>query len=160
MQQPQLFSMSIKDNIKFGCTNATEEDIWEVCNLLGISEFISKLPMGIDTIIGETGYNLSNGQKQLISFARALIGKPKILLLDEATSSIDTETEKFIQSRMEKILSNKTSIIVAHRLSTVVNCDLIVLIDKGKIVEKGTHEELLSKKGIYYSMYISEEFKI
>lgn len=160
LQQPQLFSISIKENIKFGNENATDEEIMEVCNLLGIDEFISKLPDGIDTVIGESGYNISSGQKQLISFARALIKNPKLLILDEATSSIDTETEKFIQNKMKDILSGKTSIIVAHRLSTIKHCDKIVLIEKGNILEQGTHTELLDKKGIYYKMYISEELKI
>ena len=132
----------------------------EICNLLGIDEFISKLPDGIDTVIGESGYNISSGQKQLISFARALIKNPKLLILDEATSSIDTETEKFIQNKMKDILSGKTSIIVANRLSTIKHCDKIVLIEKGNILEQGTHTELLDKKGIYYKMYISEELKI
>ena len=160
LQQPQLFSISIKENIKFGNENATDEEIMEICNLLGIDEFISKLPEGIDTVIGESGYNISSGQKQLISFARALIKNPKLLILDEATSSIDTETEKFIQNKMKDILSGKTSIIVAHRLSTIKHCDKIVLIEKGNIIEQGTHTELLDKKGIYYKMYISEELKI
>ena len=156
LQQPQLFSISIKENIKFGNENATDEEILKVCNLLGIDEFISKLPNGIDTVIGETGYNISGGQKQLISFARALIKNPKLLVLDEATSSIDTETEKI----MKDILKGKTSIIVAHRLSTIKHCDKIVLIENGNILEQGTHLELLDKKGIYYKMYISEELKI
>lgn len=160
LQQPQLFSISIKENIKFGNENATDEEILKVCNLLGIDEFISKLPNGIDTFIGETGYNISGGQKQLISFARALIKNPKLLILDEATSSIDTETEKIIQNKMKDILKGKTSIIVAHRLSTIKHCDKIVLIENGNILEQGTHLELLDKKGIYYKMYISEELKI
>lgn len=160
LQQPQLFSISIKENIKFGNENATDEEILKVCNLLGIDEFISKLPDGIDTVIGETGYNISGGQKQLISFARALIKNPKLLILDEATSSIDTETEKIIQNKMKDILKGKTSIIVAHRLSTIKHCDKIVLIENGNILEQGTHLELLDKKGIYYKMYISEELKI
>lgn len=160
LQQPQLFSISIKENIKFGNENATDEEIMDICNLLGIDEFISKLPDGIDTVIGETGYNISSGQKQLISFARALIKNPKLLILDEATSSIDTETEKIIQNKMKDILEGKTSIIVAHRLSTIRNCDKIVLIENGNILEQGTHIELLEKKGIYYKMYISEELKI
>lgn len=160
LQQPQLFSISIKENIKFGNENATDEEILKVCNLLGIDEFISKLPNGIDTVIGETGYNISGGQKQLISFARALIKNPKLLVLDEATSSIDTETEKIIQNKMKDILKGKTSIIVAHRLSTIKHCDKIVLIENGNILEQGTHLELLDKRGIYYKMYISEELKI
>ncbi|MFT4452174.1 ABC transporter ATP-binding protein [Parvimonas sp. G1425] len=160
LQQPQLFSISIKENIKFGNANATDDEIFDVCNLLGIDEFISKLPDGIDTVIGETGYNISNGQKQLISFARALIKNPKLLILDEATSSIDTETEKIIQNKMKDILEGKISVIVAHRLSTIKHCDKIVLIEKGNILEQGTHLELLDKKGIYYKMYISEELKI
>ena len=160
LQQPQLFSISIKENIKFGNVNASDEEIFEVCDLLGINDFINKLPNGIDTIIGENGYSISNGQKQLISFARALIKNPKLLILDEATSSIDTETEKIIQNKMKEILKGKTSIIVAHRLSTIKDCDKIVLIENGIILEQGTHLELINKKGIYYKMYISEELKI
>ncbi|WP_288867933.1 ABC transporter ATP-binding protein [uncultured Parvimonas sp.] len=160
LQQPQLFSISIKENIKFGNVNASDEEIFEICNLLGINDFINKLPNGIDTIIGENGYSISNGQKQLISFARALIKNPKLLILDEATSSIDTETEKIIQNKMKEILKGKTSIIVAHRLSTIKDCDKIVLIENGIILEQGTHLELINKKGIYYKMYISEELKI
>lgn len=160
LQQPQLFSISIKENIKFGNVNESDEEIFEVCDLLGINDFINKLPNGIDTIIGENGYSISNGQKQLISFARALIKNPKLLILDEATSSIDTETEKIIQNKMKEILKGKTSIIVAHRLSTIKDCDKIVLIENGIILEQGTHLELINKKGIYYKMYISEELKI
>lgn len=160
LQQPQLFSISIKENIKFGNVNASDEEIFEVCDLLGINDFINKLANGIDTIIGENGYSISNGQKQLISFARALIKNPKLLILDEATSSIDTETEKIIQNKMKEILKGKTSIIVAHRLSTIKDCDKIVLIENGIILEQGTHLELINKKGIYYKMYISEELKI
>lgn len=160
LQQPQLFSISIKDNIKFGNEDASDDEILEVCSLLGIDDFVFKLPDGIDTVIGENGYNISNGQKQLISFARALIKNPKLLILDEATSSIDTETEKIIQNKMKDILEGKTSIIVAHRLSTIKHCDKIVLIENGNILEQGTHLELLDKKGIYYKMYISEELKI
>ena len=160
LQQPQLFSISIKENIKFGNVNASDEEIFEVCDLLGINDFINKLPNGIDTIIGENGYSISNGQKQLISFARALIKNPKLLILDEATSSIDTETEKIIQNKMKEILKGKTSIIVAHRLPTIKDCDKIVLIENGIILEQGTHLELINKKGIYYKMYISEELKI
>ncbi|MBF1300215.1 MAG: ABC transporter ATP-binding protein [Parvimonas sp.] len=160
LQQPQLFSISIKDNIKFGNEDASNDEILEVCSLLGIDDFVFKLPDGIDTVIGENGYNISNGQKQLISFARALIKNPKLLILDEATSSIDTETEKIIQNKMKDILEGKTSIIVAHRLSTIKHCDKIVLIENGNILEQGTHLELLEKKGIYYKMYISEELKI
>ena len=160
LQQPQLFSISIKDNIKFGNEDASNDEILEVCSLLGIDDFVFKLPDGIDTVIGENGYNISNGQKQLISFARALIKNPKLLILDEATSSIDTETEKIIQNKMKDILEGKTSIIVAHRLSTIKHCDKIVLIENGNILEQGTHLELLDKKGMYYKMYISEELKI
>ncbi|WP_313961043.1 ABC transporter ATP-binding protein [uncultured Parvimonas sp.] len=160
LQQPQLFSISIKDNIKFGNEDASNDEILEICSLLGIDDFVFKLPDGIDTVIGENGYNISNGQKQLISFARALIKNPKLLILDEATSSIDTETEKIIQNKMKDILEGKTSIIVAHRLSTIKHCDKIVLIENGNILEQGTHLELLDKKGIYYKMYISEELKI
>lgn len=160
LQSPQLFSTSIKENIQLGNLNATEEEIYEVCELLGIREFIESLPNGFDTLIGEKGHNLSNGQKQLISFARALVRKPKLLLLDEATSSIDTETEKIIQNKMKYILENKTSVIVAHRLSTIKDCDIILVIERGKILEKGSHQELLDKKGKYYKLYMAEELGV
>lgn len=160
LQSPQLFSTSIYENIKYGNLNASKEDIIEVCDLLGITEFIESLPNGFETVIGERGYNLSNGQKQLISFARALVRKPKLLLLDEATSSIDTETEKIIQNKMKYILENKTSVIVAHRLSTIKDCDIIIVIEKGKIIEMGKHDDLLDKKGKYYKLYMAEELGV
>lgn len=160
LQSPQLFSTSVMENIRVGNLNARDEEIFEVCELLGIKNFIENLPNGFDTFIGEKGHSLSNGEKQLISFARALIRKPKLLLLDEATSSIDTETEKIIQNKMGYILENKTAVIVAHRLSTIKDCDIIIVIEKGKIIEKGSHQELLDKKGKYYKLYMTQELGV
>ena len=153
LQTPHLFKGTIMDNIKYGHKEVSDEKAIEVCKLIGASEFIDELEEGYFTQVGEGGSRLSNGQKQLISFARAIIANPSILVLDEATSSIDTNTEAIIQEATKKILKGRTSFIVAHRLSTIVNSDLILVIDNGKILEEGTHEELLNKKGEYYNLY-------
>lgn len=153
LQSPQLFSGTIKDNIKYGKLDATDEEIIAAAKLVRADEFIDPLPLGYDTEIGEGGSKLSQGERQLISFARAIIGDPSILVLDEATSSIDTKTESLIQSAIDKVLNGRTSFIVAHRLSTVVNADQIIVLDHGIILEKGTHSELLAKEGVYYDLY-------
>jgi ATP-binding cassette subfamily B protein len=163
LQTPQLFTGSILDNVKYGKIDATFEDVKKACDLVGASEFIEKLENKYDTLILEGGNNLSLGQKQLISFARAIIADPRILILDEATSSIDTETEKSIQSAIKKIMQNRTSFIIAHRLSTIVDCDKIIVLDKGNIIEMGSHSELMNQKGEYYKLYsnqfINDEMK-
>lgn len=153
LQTPHLFKGTVMENIKYGHREVTDEKAIEICKLIGADEFISKLDDGYNTNVGESGSRLSNGQKQLISFARAIIANPSILVLDEATSSIDTTTEVIIQNATNKILEGRTSFIVAHRLSTIVRCDLILVIDNGKILEQGTHQELLNKKGEYYNLY-------
>ncbi len=153
LQTPHLFSQTIKENILYGKLDATDEEVIEVCQLIGIHDFIMKTEKGYDTFVGEGGNLLSLGQKQLISFARALINDPKILLLDEATSSVDSESEKMIQEATKVLLENRTSIVVAHRLSTIVDSDLIVMLEAGKIVEMGKHEELLKLRGKYYELY-------
>lgn len=152
-QDVYLFPGSIRENIQFGRENVTDEDIWRVLDIVQASGFIHRMPNGLETIIGDRGRDLSVGQRQLLSFARAILTNPKILILDEATSSVDAFTEAMIQEALEKMLEDRTAIIVAHRLSTIVNADRIIVIDNGAIVEEGTHEELLTLQGQYASLY-------
>ena len=156
LQSPFLFSGTILSNRKSGKLDASYEEVVEASKIVGAYEFIMKLPNKFDTIIDEGGSSLSTGQKQLISFARAIIRDPKLIVLDEATSSIDSKTEKTIQKAIDKIVENKTSFIVAHRLSTIKNSDRILVIDDGKIVESGTHDELILKKEKYYNLYTNQ----
>src|SRR5699024_4667460 len=156
LQSPFLFSGTIFSNIKSGKLDASYEEVVEASKIVGAYDFIMKLPDKFDTIIEEGGNSLSTGQKQLISFARAIIRDPKLIVLDEATSSIDSKTEKTIQKAIDKIVKNKTSFIVAHRLSTIKNSDRILVIDNGEIVESGTHDELIEKKQKYYNLYTNQ----
>lgn len=153
LQSPHLFSGTILDNIKYGRLDATLEEVKEVCRLVDAHSFIAELENGYDTEVGEGGSKLSTGEKQLISFARAILANPRIFFLDEATSSIDTETEKRIQHAIDVVLEGRTSFIIAHRLSTIRNVDRILVISQGEIVEQGSHDELMSAKGAYYGMY-------
>ncbi len=153
LQTPHLFSGTIRENIRYGNLYASDEEIIEVAKLVNAHEFIMETEKAYDTEVGEGGGLLSTGQKQLISFARAIIRKPKLFVLDEATSSIDTETEKIIQGAISKILYGRTSFVIAHRLSTIRNADRILVIKDGTIVEAGNHEELLKKKAYYYNLY-------
>jgi ATP-binding cassette, subfamily B, bacterial len=157
-QTPFVFSSSFKDNIAYGSPKATMEEIEKAAKIVGIDGFIKAQKNGYDTILNEGGDMLSQGQKQLVSFARALVRNPEILILDEATSSIDTETEKEVQSALLKLLKGRTSILIAHRLSTIVDCDSIIVLSKGEILEQGSHKELMEKKGAYYSLYM-DQFK-
>ena len=154
LQAPHLFSGTIRENIQYGRLDATEEEIRHAAALVGADTFIENLKDGYDTQVGEGGGLLSTGQKQLISFARAILADPRIFVLDEATSSIDTESEMQIQSAIETMLSSRTSFVVAHRLSTIRNADQILVIDSGRILEQGTHLELLAKRGRYYDLYM------
>lgn len=156
LQSPHLFSGTIKDNIRYGKLDASQEEIEEAAKLVNAHNFIMNMEKGYDTEVGEGGGNLSTGEKQLISFARAIIANPAIFVLDEATSSIDTETEKMIEKAIEKTLSGRTSFIIAHRLSTIVSADKILVIRKGKIIEAGNHKELLRRKGYYYRLYTNQ----
>ncbi len=156
LQAPHLFSGSIKENVRYSKLDASDEEIMEACKLVNAHDFIMKLPEGYETDVGEGGSRLSTGQKQLISFARAVLARPAIFVLDEATSSIDTETEKIIQYAIENIMKDKTSFVIAHRLSTIVNADRILVIRYGEIVEDGTHQELLDLKGYYYRLYTNQ----
>jgi ATP-binding cassette subfamily B protein len=153
LQTPHLFNGTIMENIRYGRFDATDEEVIEAAKRSYVDEFVKDLPEGYNTIVGEGGSKLSVGERQLISFARALVANPKILILDEATSSIDTETEVKIQEVIKTILKGRTSFIIAHRLSTIINSDLILVISEGKIIESGTHKELLDLRGEYYNLY-------
>lgn len=153
LQAPHLFSGTIMENIRYGKLNATDEEVIQASKIVNAHEFIEKLDEGYLTDVGEGGNKLSIGQKQLISFARAIIANPQILILDEATSSIDTENEQIIQQAMKTVMYNRTSLVVAHRLSTVVDADKILVLKNGVILEMGTHMELLKNKGYYFQLY-------
>ncbi len=156
MQESFIFSGTIMDNIRYGNKDATDEEVISAAKVVCAHDFIMEMEKGYETEVKERGSGLSAGQKQLISFARALLANPKILILDEATSSIDTETEIALQNGLKNLLENRTSFIIAHRLSTIKNCDCILYVDKGQIAEKGSHQELLDKKGKYYNLYMSQ----
>ncbi|KAB3533189.1 ABC transporter ATP-binding protein [Alkaliphilus serpentinus] len=156
LQSPHLFSGTIKDNIRYGRLDAREMDIIRAAKLVNAHDFIMKLEKGYDTEVGEGGGLLSSGEKQLISFARAVLANPRIFVLDEATSSIDTETEQMIQKAINKVLKGRTSFIIAHRLSTIRSADRILVIRKGKLIEAGNHHQLMKKKGYYYRLYTNQ----
>ena len=156
LQSPHLFSGTIRENIRYGRLQASDEEVERAATLVNAHEFIVKLPQGYDTEVGEGGGLLSTGQKQLISFARAILADPRIFVLDEATSSIDTETEMLIQDAIRKVLQGRTSFIIAHRLSTVRSADVILVIRDGKVQEKGNHNELMAAKGYYYRLYTNQ----
>ena len=153
LQEPFLFSGSVKENIGYSRPNVSDREIVEAAKAVGAHDFIEKLPSSYDTIIREGATNLSIGQRQLISFARALLADPRILIMDEATSSVDPYTELLIRRALESLLKNHTSLIIAHRLSTVRNADRIVVLDQGKIVEEGTHDQLVARRGLYARLY-------
>ena len=152
-QETTLFDDTIKNNIKYANENVTDEEIFEVAKLSNAHDFIEKLPNKYETIIGENGVRLSGGEKQRISIARAMIKKSQIILLDEATSSLDSETEKKIQDALKILTENKTTIVIAHRLSTILNSNNIYLIDSGKVIDSGKHEDLLIKSKLYKNFY-------
>jgi ATP-binding cassette subfamily B protein len=153
LQDSFLFSVSIKENIRFGKLEASDREIVDAAKSIGAHDFIMKLPNDYDYVIQEGSSNISIGQRQLISFARTLVANPEILVLDEATSSVDAYTELVIQRALKKLMLNRMTIIIAHRLSTIRLCDEILTIDNGAIVERGTHEELMRRKGLYSSFY-------
>ncbi len=156
LQSPHLFSGSVADNIRYGRPDATEEEVRRAAQLVGAERFILKMKDGYQSDVGEGGNRLSTGQKQLISFARAILTNPAIFVLDEATSSVDTETEQLIQSAIQTVLSGRTSFIIAHRLSTVRSADRILVIHNGQILEDGTHRQLIAKQGYYYQLYTNQ----
>ena len=152
-QDALIFDISIKENIIFGSKNISDNTFLNVCRESLVDDFVRDLPNKYQTQVGESGVRLSGGQKQRIAIARAMIKDAPILLLDEATSSLDSESEKKVQEALDKLMKNKTALIVAHRLSTIKNVDLIYVIDKGKIVEKGSHSELINKNGLYSYLF-------
>ena len=156
LQTPHLFSGTVRENLLYGRQNATDEELDAACKSVNADKVIARLENGYDSVIGEGGNNLSTGEKQLLSFARAILADPAIFVLDEATSSIDTLTEKLIQDAIEKLMRGRTSFIIAHRLSTIRSADVILAVHGGKIVESGTHEQLLAKRGYYYNLYIRQ----
>lgn len=153
LQDAVLFEDTIENNVKYGKENATDEEFNRAIEMANCAKFIRRLPEQEKTMLTEGGANLSQGQRQLLTIARAVLADPKILILDEATSSVDTRTEKKIQDAMVKLMANRTSIIIAHRLSTIQDADLIVVLDQGVVVEMGNHQELLAKKGVYNRLY-------
>jgi ATP-binding cassette subfamily B protein/subfamily B ATP-binding cassette protein MsbA len=153
LQDSFLFTGTIADNIRYGNLDATDREVIEAAKVVGAHDFIARLPEGYQTEVGENGVNLSVGQRQLMSFARALLADPRILILDEATSSVDTTTEKQIEQAIDHLMQGRTSFVIAHRLSTIINADKIVVLDQGQIAEMGTHTELLTKKKRYYQLY-------
>ena len=158
LQDTHLFTGTVRENIRFGRLNATDDEVVDAAKLTAAHSFIKRLPKGYDTMLENDGANLSQGQRQLLNIARAAVADPAILLLDEATSNIDTRSEILIQRGLDKLMEGRTSIIIAHRLSTVQNAHRILVLDKGQIIEQGTHQELLAMKGRYYSLY-KEQFE-
>ncbi|MBQ1350975.1 MAG: ATP-binding cassette domain-containing protein, partial [Ruminococcus sp.] len=153
LQTPHLFSGTIRENLLYGNPNATDAEIDRALELVSAKGVVDKLEDGLDTDVGEGGDLLSTGEKQLISFARAILADPKILVLDEATASVDTITEQKIQSAIDTIIRGRTSIVIAHRLSTVRDADVILVVNDGRIVEQGRHAQLMQQKGYYYRLY-------
>lgn len=160
LQDTYLFSGTVRENIKYGKLDATNEEIMQAAQMSRAEDFIKKLPEGYETILTEGGTNLSQGERQLLAISRAILADPSILILDEATSSVDTRTEFKIQEAMVNLMKNRTTFIIAHRLSTIRDADIIMVIDKGEIIESGNHEELINKKGHYYELYRSQFLNI
>ncbi len=153
LQSPHLFSGTIRENLRYGRPDATDEEIMEALRLVSAEQVLKKMDKGLDSEVGEGGSQLSTGEKQLISFARAILADPRILVLDEATSSIDTVTEKAIQNAIDTVIRGRTSFVIAHRLSTIVDADVILVVKDGRIISRGTHAELMKEKGYYYELY-------
>lgn len=158
-QDSIMFNGTIKDNIRLGNLQATDEEVINALKIANAYEFIKDLPEGINTNIGDSGNKLSGGQKQRLSIARAVLKNPPIMILDEATSALDTESERLVQDALENMMQNRTSVVIAHRLSTIQKADKIVVMQKGEIVEQGTHDELLAKKGTYSKLVMMQSFE-
>ncbi|MGL5125707.1 MAG: ABC transporter ATP-binding protein, partial [Fusobacteriaceae bacterium] len=159
LQDVWIFKGTILENITYGNKNISQEKVEEICQAVGIHNYILSLAQGYNTFLSEEKSNFSNGQKQLLTIARAIINDPKILILDEATSGVDTRTEKKLVNAINKIIKNRTSFIIAHRLSTIKNANKILVVKDGKVIEIGDHETLLEKKGFYYEMYSEQYIK-
>lgn len=159
LQTPHLFSGSVRENLKYGNPDATDKEIWDALKLVSADRIVERMDNGLDSDVGEGGDMLSTGEKQLLSFARAILADPRILVLDEATSSIDTVTEKAIQDAISVVIKGRTSFMIAHRLSTVVDADVILVVRDGKIIERGTHRELMKNVGGYYHQLFSRQFE-
>ena len=157
-QEPILFNCSIEENILYGNENISRDEMIAACRMANADNFISGLPNGYKTIVGERGTQLSGGQKQRIAIARALVRNPKILLLDEATSALDAETESIVQQALDKARQGRTTLVIAHRLSTIKSADKIIAMSAGQVVETGTHESLLAKRGLYYELVNAQVF--
>ena len=156
IQDTHLFTGTIADNIRYGRLDATDEEVVAAAKLANAHSFIRRLPEGYQTMLYSDGANLSQGQRQLLSIARAAISRPPVLVLDEATSSIDTRTEKLIEQGMDALMQGRTVFVIAHRLSTVRNAKAILVLEKGKVIERGDHDELLEQKGRYYQLYTGQ----
>ncbi|MBC8100069.1 MAG: ABC transporter ATP-binding protein, partial [Armatimonadetes bacterium] len=156
LQDSFLFSNTVMENIRYGRLDATDEEVIAAAKLVQADTFIERLPEGYQTILGERGSGLSQGQRQLLSIARAALANPRILILDEATSSVDTRTERLIQQALEKLLKGRTSFVIAHRLSTIRSADLVMMVKDGQIIERGTHHALLEQHGAYHELYMSQ----
>ncbi len=153
LQDVNLFTGTVMDNIRYGKLDATDEECVKAAKLANAHDFITRLPQGYDTMLTANGANLSQGQRQLISIARAAVADPPVMILDEATSSIDTRTEALVQKGMDALMHGRTVFVIAHRLSTVRNSDAIMVLDHGRIIERGSHEDLIAQKGTYYKLY-------
>src|SRR5690606_11493515 len=156
LQDTFLFSDTVMNNIRYGKPDATDEEVIAAAKMVEADTFIERLPDGYQTVLGERGSGLSQGQRQLISIARAALANPRILILDEATSSVDTRTERLIQKALEQLLQGRTSFVIAHRLSTIRNADQVLMLRAGEIIERGTHQQLLEQRGAYYDLYMSQ----
>ena len=156
LQSPHLFSGTVRDNLRYGKPDASDEEIWQALHTVAAEYVVRKMDKGLDSEVGEGGDLLSTGEKQLLSFARAILADPRLLILDEATASIDTVTEKAIQDAIRTVIKGRTSFVIAHRLSTITNADIILAVKDGKIVEQGTHAQLMARKGYYYELYIQQ----
>ena len=153
LQDTHLFTATVMENIRFGKLDATDDEVIAAAKLANADSFIRQLPDGYNTVLTGDGANLSQGQRQLLSIARAAVADPPVLILDEATSSIDTRTEKIVQDGMDKLMKGRTVFVIAHRLSTVKNSDVIMVLDHGRIIERGSHEKLIAERGTYYQLY-------